>query len=64
MTMKRNSGPVLMVAGLAAALLLYRMQGAGWAHHAPSWHRIIREGDLTVCALLVALIGLYLTLRR
>jgi hypothetical protein len=64
MTITRNNGIAILVAGLAAALLFFRMQRAEWVQYAPEWHRLIREGDATIAALLVALLGLYLTLRR
>jgi len=64
MTLTRNHGLAILVAGLAAALLLYRTQSAEWAQYAPAWHKLFRDGDLTVCALLVALLGLFFALRR
>lgn len=64
MTISRNGAVALMVAGLAAAILFFRMQSAQWVQFAPQWHLVIRDGYATVAALLVALVGLYLTLRR
>lgn len=61
---KRDYSLGLMVGGFAAAIVLFRLQSARYFAFAPSWHRFVREGDATVAALLIALCGLYLYLRK
>lgn len=60
--MTKRGGALLLTGGLAGALVLHRLERAEWAQFAPAWHSIIRDGDATIAALLVALLGLFFLL--
>lgn len=61
--MTRTHGLALIVGGLAVALVSFWLSFTQWAQFAPAWHVYVRDGQVTVLALLVALGGVFVYLR-